>query len=1109
MIKPLHRILFMLVICVSWLLSQNVNAQNYTLASTADVFTPLTGSTPVDEIEDDDVISNTIPIGFTFNYYGQAYTQLKASSNGFISFDPAASSNNSNNIGSSSSLKVIAPLWDDLGGLTTGAASYNVTGTAPNQIFTFEWLNWKWGFSAPAAVISFQVKLYEGSNTIEFIYRQEAGAVTNGISGASIGLVGNSSSQFYSLANSTNTPTLDPDGKNDILVRPATGQHYTFTASAAPIAPTSQATNVIFSNVTGTTATISWTNGNGTLRQVFMKRTTSTSETVAPTDGNIYHSSTTFGNVAGVGASNWFSVFNGTGNTVNVTNLEPGYTYRAQVVEYNGLGGGQKYNSTSAANNPVNTVSTLSTPTNPVSTLSISDQTTTSIAVNHTDGNGTSIAIFIKAGNSGISAPVNNTTYTANAVFGNGSQIGTTGWFCIFNGERHTGATNVFTVTATGLTPNTDYRVHVVDYNGPAGSELYNAASVVDNPIQLTTFSDFPVPAYTFAASAGTFTPLVGANAVDVIEDDDVVSDPIPIGFPFRFASMPVSKLRASSNGFVTFNLISNVHFDTQSNGNSLKLSNYRPLAAPLWDDLHGTGGQASYQTTGIAPNRIFTMEWLNWKWNYQAAAANISMQVKLYEADNHIEYIYRQEAGALSVPTASIGLAFLGINGGNFLSLNNTTASPSVSSTIENTDLNVRPANGQVYSFTPAKVNQTITFNTLPGKSVGDAPFTLTASATSGLPVTYTSSNTAVATVSGNTVTVIALGTADITASQSGDKDFAAATSVVRTLTVGQVQTITFNTLPVKTFGDAGFTLTGTASSGLSVAYASSNTAVATISGNVVTIVGGGTTDITASQAGNGTYLPAPAVVRTLTVNKANQTITFGTIPTKTFGDPNFALTATSTSGLTISYTTANDNVLISGNQVGIVKPGQLTINANQAGNSNYNAATQVSQTFCINPAKPSFAFTGLNTDALILTSSSTTGNQWFNNGVAINGATNATFTVNGAGVYTVVVSAGPCSSVPSDGKTFTVTGVEEELPSEAVTVYPNPVGNQLVVDITGLNSSQPVSLSLYDISGRVVHSVTIENKVSIDVAAYGTGVYILKLQDGKRSIVRKIIKK
>jgi hypothetical protein len=87
--------------------------------------------------------------------------------------------------------------------------------------------------------------------------------------------------------------------------------------------------------------------------------------------------------------------------------------------------------------------------------------------------------------------------------------------------------------------------------------------------------------------------------------------------------------------------------------------------------------------------------------------------------------------------------------------------------------------------------------------------------------------------------------------------------------------QTISFNALSAVTYGDASFSLTATASSGLAVTYSSSDPSVATISGNNITIVGAGTTTITATQEGSEIYKAAPQVHQVLTVNKASLTIT------------------------------------------------------------------------------------------------------------------------------------------------------------------------------------------------------------------------------------------
>lgn len=157
-------------------------------------------------------------------------------------------------------------------------------------------------------------------------------------------------------------------------------------------------------------------------------------------------------------------------------------------------------------------------------------------------------------------------------------------------------------------------------------------------------------------------------------------------------------------------------------------------------------------------------------------------------------------------------------------------------------------------------KANLFISFPELAEKKVGDGPFALSAAVLptwSGLSATYTSSNPAVATISGNLVTIVGAGTTTITASQPGNHNFNPAASVARTLTVvGLPQTLLFDTLPTgKRYGDPPFTLNATVNTGLPITFRSSDPSVATVSGNLVTIVGAGQCSVLALQAGNAVY--------------------------------------------------------------------------------------------------------------------------------------------------------------------------------------------------------------------------------------------------------------
>ncbi|MEK7253165.1 MAG: hypothetical protein AAB316_00340, partial [Bacteroidota bacterium] len=157
--------------------------------------------------------------------------------------------------------------------------------------------------------------------------------------------------------------------------------------------------------------------------------------------------------------------------------------------------------------------------------------------------------------------------------------------------------------------------------------------------------------------------------------------------------------------------------------------------------------------------------------------------------------------------------------------------------------------------------------------KVTTDPPFTLSATATSGLPVSFAIVS-GPATISGNTVTLTgSTGTVTVRATQAGNASWNPATPVDRSFTVSapglQNQTITFNALANKVTTDPPFNLSATASSSLPVTFTLVS-GPATLSGNTVTLTGStGTVTIRASQAGNASYNPAPDVTRSFGVTQ------------------------------------------------------------------------------------------------------------------------------------------------------------------------------------------------------------------------------------------------
>ena len=166
---------------------------------------------------------------------------------------------------------------------------------------------------------------------------------------------------------------------------------------------------------------------------------------------------------------------------------------------------------------------------------------------------------------------------------------------------------------------------------------------------------------------------------------------------------------------------------------------------------------------------------------------------------------------------------------------------------------------------------SQAIIFSTIPAQTVG-TPLTLSATASSGLAVSFASTTPTICTVSGTTATFLAAGSCSITASQPGNSTYAAATPVTQSFTVKaalQAQTITFPTIPAQTVGTP-LTLSATASSGLAVSFASTTPTICTVSGTTATFLAAGSCSITASQAGNSTYAAATPVTQSFTVNAA-----------------------------------------------------------------------------------------------------------------------------------------------------------------------------------------------------------------------------------------------
>jgi hypothetical protein len=232
---------------------------------------------------------------------------------------------------------------------------------------------------------------------------------------------------------------------------------------------------------------------------------------------------------------------------------------------------------------------------------------------------------------------------------------------------------------------------------------------------------------------------------------------------------------------------------------------------------------------------------------------------------------------GAVAFNIVSAGTAecsiISGASGANIL-----RASASGTCSVQATkaaSLNYNNALTPTRTFTFEKQDQVVTFtSTIPMNPVVLGSYTPAATATSGLAVTYsiTAGQGTICDFDATTpgkINFIAVGVCDVRAAQAGDSQFNAGYAEQR-ITVGALnQTITFAEIANKRFNDPGFYLAATSNSGLPVSYqlGADVTACQLVVypgvGTFVRYTSAGLCEITATQAGNATYLPAPPVTR------------------------------------------------------------------------------------------------------------------------------------------------------------------------------------------------------------------------------------------------------
>jgi len=600
-----------------------------------------------------------------------------------------------------------------------------------------------------------------------------------------------------------------------------------------------------------------------------------------------------------------------------------------------------------------------------------------------TAGDGQATVTFTAPGDGG--SPITTYTATANPGGITGSCAGPT----------------ACAITVGSLTNGTAYTFSVTATNG-AGTGSASAASNSVTPManQIITFTQ--PPSYNFGA-----TPTLTASSTYAVSG-------AATGFAIDFTSSTTGVCTVTSGGALTFVSAGTCTIDADQAGNASTNAAFTVTRSFTVNAIVPSAPGIGSATAGDERAEV----------SFSAPPSNGGATIT--------GYTITANPGGNTGAGSSSPIIVAGLTNGVSYTFS-VTATNSAGTSVASVPSNaVAPAGPQIITFAnPGSQN----FGSTPDLRLVNGG----ASATSGLDVTFTSSTTAVCTVTSEGVLAfIATGSCTILANQAGNSAYLAATPVSRTFTVNAV-VAGAPTSSVATAGDTQVSVSfvapsntgGTSITGYTVTVSPAD--VAPVNGAASPIVVTGLTNgraytftVTAdNSAGSG---PASSASNPATP-KAAQTITFVNPGAQNFGTTP-ALSANSDSGLTPTFTSSTTTVctITAGGALTFVTVGTCTINVDQTGNASYLAATQVTRSFTVNavvagaPQKPTVT-AGDGAASVAFTAPT------FSGGAAITG-------------YTVAVIPADVAPVSASSSPIAVTGLTNGQAYEFTVTANNSVG-------------------------------------------------------------------
>jgi gliding motility-associated-like protein len=432
--------------------------------------------------------------------------------------------------------------------------------------------------------------------------------------------------------------------------------------------------------------------------------------------------------------------------------------------------------------------------------------------------------------------------------------------------------------------------------------------------------------------------------------------------------------------------------------------------------------------------------------------------------------------------PTVADATATVKVNG---TTVNSGSASASqaliVGSNVINTIVTAADGTIKTYTVTVTRsaLPQTITFAPLSAVNYGSADKAPGASSSNTtIPVTYTSSNTAVATItSAGSIHVVGAGSTTITASQAADATYNAATPVGQTLTVNPVNLTITASNQSRVYGIANPTFGLTYAGFVNGDNAASLTTAPITSTTATTTSATGIYPITVSGAVSPNYVIS-YVSGNLTITVGTRTLVFAALSAKTYGNPDFTLGATITSGETIIYTSSDPTIAtVVNGVVHIILPGTVTITAAAPVNSNYNPATLpvITQQLVINRMGQTIDFSRIPAQfkggTLVLNATASSGlpvtfTSYDPKVAAVNGQNIDLLTAGTTAI--TAVQAGDTYYLPATANQFLV--VQDNPVVVHTGVSPNADGINDYLTIDGINDYPDNKLTIVNKSGAQI---------------------------------------